>query len=386
MLKISLTLFFIVSIIFSTIYTPQAILPTLKEIFHLSMAQTNLLLSGMLFVLMVVTPLYAPLLRRFEKKKIMMTSLFLLFVAVLLSAYATSYEVLLLSRVLQGVFIPGITVTMLDYVQEIYPQKHRGLGMGIYMAATGFGAVIGRLLAGWMTYVYSYKEAFGVFALLLLFALGVMAWGLPSVKVAEPYAKKGIQKNNLWRYMFEPRIVFILLIPMVVFFSFMAMTTFVTYHLAQAPFLLDERQLGNFFLILLLAIVVSPQAGKYSDKVGRVKVLFLALSILLIGMLLTLTQSLWLIIIGLGLVTIGMFSVQSVTPTYLGDLVPSDRATLAVAYQSFFYMGGALGTLVPAWVWEYAGFSGVVWLCVGLVLVGSFGFWYNTIKRQRNKN
>jgi YNFM family putative membrane transporter len=153
----------------------------------------------------------------------------------------------------------------------------------------------------------------------------------------------------------------------------MAMTTFVTYYLAQAPFLLDERQLGNFFLILLLAIVVSPLAGKYSDKVGRIKMLFLALSILLIGMLLTLTQSLWLIIIGLGFVTIGMFSVQSVAPTYLGDLVPSDRATLAVAYQSFFYMGGALGTLVPAWAWAYAGVSGVVWLCVGLVVFGGLG-------------
>jgi len=93
----------------------------------------------------------------------------------------------------------------------------------------------------------------------------------------------------------------------------------------------------------------------------------------------TLSQSLWLIIVELGLVTIGMFSVQSVAPTYLGDLVPSDRATLAVAYQSFFYMGGALGTLVPAWAWRYAGFSGVVWLCVGLVVLGSFGFVYNTI-------
>jgi len=236
-------------------------------------------------------------------------------------------------------------------------------------------------LAGWMTYAYSYKEAFGLFALLLLVALGAMAWGLASVKVAKTHAQKGIQKDNLWRYLTQPRIVSILLIPMVVFFSFMAMTTFVTYYLAQAPFLLDELQLGNFFLILLLAIVVSPLAGKYSDKVGRVKMLFISLSILLISMLLTLTQSLWLIIIGLGFVTIGMFSVQSVAPTYLGDLVPSDRATLAVAYQSFFYMGGALGTLVPAWAWRYAGFSGVVWLCVGLVVLGSFGFGYMILKQ-----
>jgi len=77
-----------------------------------------------------------------------------------------------------------------------------------------------------------------------------------------------------------------------------------------------------------------------------------------------------------------MFSVQSVAPTYLGDLAPYDRATLAVAYQSFFYMGGALGTLVPAWAWEFAGFGGVVLLCVGLVILGSFGFWYNVISNK----
>jgi len=172
------------------------------------MAQTNLLLSGMLFVLMVVTPLYTPFVRRFEKKKIMMVSLFLLFVAVLLSAYAASYEVLLLSRVLQGIFIPGITAIMLAYVQDIYPQKHRGLGMGVYMAATGFGAVMGRLLAGWMTYAYSYKEAFGVFTLLLLLALGAMAWGVWDFGIMLFPTKKSInfkdelREKNIFRHIY----------------------------------------------------------------------------------------------------------------------------------------------------------------------------------------
>ena len=128
MLKTSLILFFIVSVIFSTIYTPQAILPTLKEVFHISMVETNLLLSGMLFVLMVTTPFYAPITKRYEKKKIMMISIFFLFIAVLLSAFSTNYYWLLLSRVMQGIFIPGITAIMLSYVQEIYPKKHRGLG------------------------------------------------------------------------------------------------------------------------------------------------------------------------------------------------------------------------------------------------------------------
>ncbi|MCB4781178.1 MAG: MFS transporter, partial [Sulfurovum sp.] len=223
MLKTSLTLFFVVSVIFSTIYTPQAILPTLKEVFHLSIAQTNLLLSGMLFVLMVVTPLYAPIAKRWEKKKIMMLSLFFLFIAVGLSAWATSYELLLISRVMQGIFIPGITAIMLSYVLDIYPKEHRGLGMGVYMAATGFGAVMGRLLAGWMTYVYSYQETFGLFALLLLVALLAMAVGLPRIEQNMAISNESNKsQNNILSYITNSKALAILLIPMVVFFSFMA--------------------------------------------------------------------------------------------------------------------------------------------------------------------
>jgi len=384
MLKTSLTLFFIVSVIFSTIYTPQAILPTLKEQFHLSMAQTNFLLSGMLFVLMVATPFYAPLAKRFNKKKIMMFSLSFLFISVLLSAFATSYTLLLVSRVMQGVFVPGITAMMLLYVQEVYPKEHKGLGMGVYMAATGFGAVMGRLLAGWVSYVYSYQEAFGLFALLLLVALLAMALGLPDVQTKAKTQHKSTQEKG-YRYLFQAKIISVLLIPLVVFFSFMAMTTFVTYHLALAPFSLNVAQLGNLFLVLLLAVVVSPLAGRYSDVFGRVKILFFALTVLLIGMLLTLSSSLWLVVVGLGLVTVGMFSVQSITPTYLGDLDPEHRNTLAVAYQTFFYLGGALGTLVPAWAWKLAGFNGVVWLCVGLVLFGSLAFGYHSIFKKLRK-
>ena len=384
MLKISITLFFIVSVIFSTIYTPQAILPTLQEQFHLSMAQTNLLLSGMLFVLMIATPFYASFIRRFEKKKMMMVALFFLSVTLLLSALATSYEMLLFSRLLQGVFLPAITATMLSYVQEIYPKNYRGFGMGIYMASTAFGAVMGRLLVGWITYFYSWREAFGIFALLLLLALLVMRFGLPTTQNSLESETSVPNKAKL-KPSFPINLQFfsILLIPMVVFFSFMAITTFVTYHLAQAPFLLNEAQLGNLFLVLLLAVVVSPLAGRYSDRFGRVKILYLALLSLIFGMVLTLSSSLIFIIVGMGFVTIGMFSVQSVTPTYLGDLFPEKRAIMAVLYQTFFYFGGAMGTILPVMAWKYGGYEGVVIFCLSLVVLGVSLFGYVVFKKEK---
>jgi len=383
MLKTSLILFFIVTIIFSTIYTPQAILPELQNYFQISIAQTNLLLFGMLFVLMVATPLYTPLLQRFDKKRIILFSIGLLTLSVLISALASNFYWLLFSRLLQGLFIPGITVTMLSYVQEIYPKEHRGLGMGIYMAGTGFGAVLGRLLAGWMTQWYGWREAFGLFVLLLMVAWVVMYMGLPSSK---PNSNGiAIDKKMIVGYLKSSKILSVLLVPMVVFFSFMAVSSFVTYRLAEAPFSLDASALGNTFLVLLVAVVVSPLAGKYSDTLGRVKVLFLGIVVLLVGIVFSTMSSYVLILIGLGLVTIGMFSVQAVAPAYLGDLVPDDKATVAVLYQTFFYFGGAMGTLLPAVAWGYGGYDGVALLCFGLVLVGVMPFGvYNFLKDNKN--
>jgi YNFM family putative membrane transporter len=190
-------------------------------------------------------------------------------------------------------------------------------------------------------------------------------------------------KKNILNYIFDLKIISILIIPSVVFFSFMAITTFATYHLAEPPFNLTSGQLGNLFLVLLVGVFVSPVAGKYSDTIGRVKILYFGIFVLIIGIILSLIQSYFFVIIGVGLVTVGMFSVQSVVPTYLGDLVPKDRATLAILYQTFFYLGGALGTLVPALVWESYHFNGVAIFCISLLLVGIIPLTYVMIKRAK---
>lgn len=259
MLKTSLTLFFVTSVIFSTIYTPQAILPQLQGAFGLSMAQTNLLLTGMLFVLMVATPWYAPIAGRYGARRIMGVATFLLMASVGLSAVAESFGVLLGSRILQGLFVPGITAIMLSYVQAIYPPEHRGLGMGVYMGATGFGAVMGRLVAGWVTQGYGWRAAFGVFAVLLLVALMAMLRYLPDTP-ATP--KRSADTARIRTYLTDPAILSILIIPTVVFFAFMAVTTFATYHLATAPYHLGAGALGSVYLILLLGVAASLMAGR----------------------------------------------------------------------------------------------------------------------------
>jgi len=66
----------------------------------------------------------------------------------------------------------------------------------------------------------------------------------------------------------------------------------------------------------------------------------------------------------------------------LGDLVPGDKATVAVLYQTFFYFGGAMGTLLPAVVWSYGGYDGVALPGFGLVLLGALPLGYHIILKK----
>ncbi len=216
--------------------------------------------------------------------------------------------------------------------------------------------------------MYSWRIAFATFSFLLLIALIAMIYALPSVK--KSITKKIINKKMILSYLLDFKILSVLIIPSVVFFSFMAITTFATYYLSKPPFNLSSAQLGNLFLVLLVGVFISPIVGKYSDKIGRVKILFFGIFVLIIGILLSLIQSYIFVVIGIGLVTVGMFSVQSVVPTYLGDLAPNDKTTVAILYQTFFYLGGALGTLLPALVWKNYQYEGVSILSILLLLVG----------------
>lgn len=367
---ISVAIFCVTTIIFSTIYTPQAILPILQKTFNTSVSETNLLLSAMLCMLMLCTPWYAPLSNRIGKKRTMLFACLLLIIPTLLSALAPSFGWLLANRLLQAMFIPGVTAVMIAYIHDIYPKKHVGFAMGIYMAATSLGAVLGRLFAGLITHWFSWRIAFFLFASMIFIGVLIMFFLMPN--------DQNHNKNKItpWKWksiticLSDPNMISVLIVPSVVFFSFMAISTFSTYYLSGPPFNLNSGQLGSVFLVLLLGVIVSPIAGKLSDRIGRIKIIFIGIGILIAGAFLTLVPHYICVITGLGLVTMGMYTVQSVAPTYIGDLATDNKSTAAILYQMFFYFGGAVGTCLPALVWSRYNYLGVVIICIGVTLVG----------------
>ncbi|HLO66005.1 MAG TPA: MFS transporter, partial [Holophaga sp.] len=94
----------------------------------------------------------------------------------LLFAFATSFPVLLLARVLQGVAAAATWVAGLSMVADHFPADQRGKAMSAVFACANLGMFLGPSFSGWMLRAWGMRAAFMAAAgLALLDALVRMA-------------------------------------------------------------------------------------------------------------------------------------------------------------------------------------------------------------------
>ena len=75
------------------------------------------------------------------------------------------------------------------------------------------------------------------------------------------------------------------------------------------------------------------------------------------------------VLFGLGLLTVGMFSTVPAVNLYLGEQATTAKGTDASMYLSLYYFGGSIGAVIPGLALIWAGWTGVVCLCLGMVLI-----------------
>ena len=92
-----------------------------------------------------------------------------------------------------------------------------------------------------------------------------------------------------------------------IFFSMLAIFTYVNFHLAAPPFYLGTAALGYVFLVYLVGGVITPVAGRWIDSFGYRNALVAATAVGIAGVLLTLANSLWIVVAGLAIFSSATF-------------------------------------------------------------------------------
>jgi predicted MFS family arabinose efflux permease len=84
------------------------------------------------------------------------------------------------------------------------------------------------------------------------------------------------------------------------------------------------------------------------------------------GVLVTLVPSVAAIVIGLGIMSTGVFASQAASQGYIGVIVHERRSTAAALYLTVYYTAGGLGAVVPAVVWSRGGWPATVALVLAV--------------------
>lgn len=130
------------------------------------------LTSGYSLVEAIVIPLSAYLIGRFSTRKLFIGSFVIFAIGSLAATLASSFEVLLLGRVLQAVCTGAAMPMVTTVVLLVFPREKRGTAMGIIGLVIGFAPAAGPSVAGLLVDTVGWRVLFAiVFALAVLVTL-----------------------------------------------------------------------------------------------------------------------------------------------------------------------------------------------------------------------
>ena len=340
---------------FLQLYCTQPLLPLFTTLFHSSKTAAGLTVSAATLGVALSAPMFGALTERLARKRVIVGSLLGIAIPTFMAATATSLAQLIFWRFLQGVMVPGVVAVIVTYIGEEWPPDQVALIMSFYVSGTALGGFMGRVGTGILTDWFNWRIAFlALGAASLAGAAAVAAW-LPKGR------RRAVQAANAERIPFpyqiqalfrSRRLVATFAVGFNVLFSLVGVFTWITFHLSAAPFRLSTTALSSLFFVYLIGLLVTPAAGFLITRVGLRSGIAGAILLSMAGVLLTLSSSLTVVILGLALVCSGVFIAQTAAQSHLRVAAPPGaRVTAAGIYMSCYYVGGTAAGVVPGAFW-----------------------------------
>lgn len=356
-------------ITFSILYDVQPLLPILSKEFHVSAATGSLTLSVTTIALAISMLITSSLSEAWGRKIIMAPSLILSALIVIITAFSPTFSSLIGFRILQGIVLAGLPAIAMAYLSEEIDPKSLGVAMGLYISGNSIGGMAGRIITGTVTDVFSWRIAMGSIGVISL-VLSIWFWRhLPNSKHFTP---KPLNLRNLFTSLYhhlrDPALLCIYLIGFILMGCFVTLYNYIGFQLLAPPYKLSHTIVGWIFIVYLTGTFSSTWMGRLSDSLGRRKVLWIGLVIMVSGAAITLVEPLLLKIIGIAIFTFGFFGAHSIASSWVGLRAKTDKAQASALYLCFYYLGSSVAGTAGGFFWTHYGWSGVIGFIICLLL------------------
>jgi MFS family permease len=349
---------------FFNLYVTQPLLPQFRHFFHASELMVSLTVSAAVLAMAFASPVIGLLADALGRKRVIVAAMLGLAIPTALAGTSVNLRQLIIWRFFQGLFTAGIPAVTMAYICEESPLESVGATMATYVTGTVIGGFTGRFIAGLSSARYGWRAPFLILGATTGVCALVIWWLLPRSTrfIRQRNVIQGLR--SMLTHLCNPQLLATYAVGFNVLFCMVGTFTYVNFYLADKPFLLGPAALASIFVVYLIGAVITPPAGYIMDRIGQRKALMGAVGMSAIGMMLTLVHSVPVIIAGLALEASGVFACQSASSSHVGTAAHEAKSSAAGLYISFYYLGGFVGSIIPGFLWNHAGWFG----CVAIML------------------
>jgi YNFM family putative membrane transporter len=363
---------------FALLYCVQPLMPVFSVTFGVAPSVSSLSLSVTTAMLAIGMLVMGPVSDARGRKHVMAFSLFSVAMLSVLSAFAPDWTSLLAIRALEGLALAGVPAIGMAYLAEEVHPLDLGGAMGLYIAGNAFGGLAGRLLTGILIdLTHSARVALATIGLLGILAAVVFSIALPNSKHFVPERISLAHLRQAFAgHIADRGLALLFAIGFLLMGSFVTVYNYAGYRLLVPPFDLGQTAAGAVFLVYLIGGPASAWFGRLGGKFGLGPMLLAGISLMLAGVCVTLSNTLFIVVIGLALMTVGFFGGHSIASGWVSRRAVVARAQAASLYLFAYYTGSSLIGSFGGEFWSGAGWPGIVGLVTtllcGAALIGFF--------------
>jgi len=354
---------------FVNLYAPQSILPLLSQEFGATAAQVSTIITVSTLAVAVTAPFTGAIADVLGRKRVIVAAMFVLVLPTLMVGLATSLSAVIFWRAVQGLVLPPIFAVTVAYIGDEWPPREATTAAGIYSSGSSIGGFTGRLITGLLADLIGWRAGFIALA-------GIAFAGAIATIFLLPHERKFVRSEGLLasgRQMLahfrNGQLLATYAVGFGVLFNFICTFTYVSFHLAAAPYNLSATWLGAIFVVYLTGSALTPWAGWAIGRFGRRRFTARVLALWIAGIALTLVPSLPLVIVGLAISAGCGLVCQAISTGYVTTTAKAGRSSAVGLYVTSFYVGGSFGAALGGLAWTLGGWPACVALVAAMLAI-----------------
>ncbi|MFC5592021.1 MFS transporter [Sporosarcina soli] len=347
--------------IFASMYAVQPLLPVFTEEFDIPVAYASLSLSMTTIGLIIGLIVLGFFSDRNGRSLYIKLSLIGSLIPFLLMTLTDYFLLIIILRFIQGFALAGVPAAALAYISEEIHKQFASIATALYISSNALGGMIGRVLTGYITEQSSWESAFYVLAAGGAIVFFLLLLTLPSSRNFKP-SNTSFRKDieGFLFHLRNPSLMVAFGLGIVLQLSFTGIWTYLPFYLTTPPFLLSLETVSYTFYAYGFGVVGSPLAGWLAGKFGLSKVRVTGIFVLALGILLTMGESIVVVIIGLCFTCLGFFTAHSLTAASVSSEAQHHKGSASSLYLVSYYVGVAAGSTLLSPLWEVSGWNGIV--------------------------